>query len=419
MIKKISIDQLKPGMVIQSFVGNWPKETGQFFSRTIKNQTEISGLKSKGIKELFIQAGDKEAYGGASTAKDVEAALEAQLAALEEDDEEEEEEEILPDEPSSEPFSEEAFTKELAHAENLQTKANEIVAKALEAVQTGGKVDRVAVKDAVNHLRDSVMRQEQALVGLAMLKNKGNHLFSHSVNMSCLLMVFFKTLGFRGDKLATVGTAGMLHDLGMAKIPPNIIAKKGLLTPPERKLVQSHVEATLQQLESIPGITELELRIAAQHHERWDGSGYPRKLTGQTINREGQAATLVDTFEAITSQRPYRPKLDAHTALKRIMSWGKQAYDPKLTQQFVKCIGVYPIGTLVRLKNNLIGMVISNNGRHLLHPIIRVVMDQTGKRVTHGKWLNLADLQDQVGYHIKEIPTPGKKKINPLEQLSR
>jgi putative nucleotidyltransferase with HDIG domain len=248
----------------------------------------------------------------------------------------------------------------------------------------GKQVDIEKLEPVVQEMTESILRNGNALVSLCRVKDKDDYTFLHSVSVCALLVSFCRAVGMEKSNIQLVGIGGLLHDIGKMKVPNAILNKPGKLTDEEFVQMKSHVAASMEILSLTPGIQPDSILVAHQHHERHDGSGYPLKLKGDEISRIGQMAAVCDVYDAITSDRCYHKGMAPHDALRKILEWSKYHFNPDVAQQFIRTIGIYPVGTLVMLESGKIGIVHDQNeGGSLLQPLVRVVFDsKTGSYVT-------------------------------------
>ncbi|MBF0421798.1 MAG: HD-GYP domain-containing protein [Magnetococcales bacterium] len=371
--------------------------------RLIRTEAEIQKIIDHGIKELFIDiALGKETDG--QSLDEVEQKLSQQLLELDDD------EEISNQSNPIKPFSE-----ELSAAAEVKSKARKIVGHVLADARLGKQVTLAPVQDAVRGMAESMFRNPDAILSLSLIKKRDEYTFMHSVNVGVFLMSFCRALDMPEETIIKVGVGGMLHDIGKMKTPENILNKPGKLTDEEFLIMKQHVVFSRQILEQTPGIPDISIYVAAQHHERFDGTGYPSGMRGEEINEFGQMAAIVDVYDAITSDRIYHKGNPPHVALKRMLDWSTNHFNPGLYQKFVQCVGIYPIGTLVRLENQLVGVVIHSNSESLLYPVIKVILDaRSGKRL-NPRDINLMDHSADTGGGFRIIrPEPNDKwKIDP------
>jgi HD-GYP domain-containing protein (c-di-GMP phosphodiesterase class II) len=209
----------------------------------------------------------------------------------------------------------------------------------------------------------------------------------------------------------------MLHDIGKMRVPDHILNKPDKLTDPEFLIMKSHVVLGLETLRETPGISRTVIQVAGEHHERFGGSGYPEQLSGGEISQLGRMAAIVDVYDAITSNRIYHKGMEPPAALTKLFEWSEQHFDPELVQHFIQAIGIYPVGSLVRLASNRLAVVMEQGGHGLLFPTVRVVYDiQRGRKLAP---VDL-DLTDPVtgGDAILRNEEPENWGIDPFEYLT-
>ena len=368
-IKKVPVNSLEVGMFVTDFNDQWqdPDDdglSGDFARnpRTMNSDAEIQAVIKRGIKEVFIDvARGRDAEG--PTQAEIEADLQAQLMALDDDDEE-----LAP-----EPVQETSFEEEQEKAASVKRQARKLVGNVLADARMGKQVAIGPVNDAVRGMADSMFRNPDAILSLSLIKNRDEYTFMHSVNVGVFLMSFCRSMGMDEEEIIQVGVGGMLHDIGKMRTPDAVLNKKGKLTDAEFQKMRDHVVFSRKILEETEGMQQNSIEVAAEHHERVDGSGYPRKLKGDEISLAGQMSAIVDVYDAITSDRCYHKGNPPTVALKRMMGWAKEHFNPELLQQFIHSVGIYPMGTLVRLENGLLGVVIKPNSESLLYPVVNLV----------------------------------------------
>ncbi|MBF0382225.1 MAG: HD-GYP domain-containing protein [Magnetococcales bacterium] len=316
-----------------------------------------------------------------------------------------------------ETVSEEVIWSETAKASNITSEAMNLAQDILVKIKKNQSVKVDPLARVTKQMFSSFSRDKEALTSLAMLKYKDNHLFNHSVQVSIYMLALAKKMGFSEKDQIMVSIGGLLQDVGLAKLPKDILQKKGKLTANERKFVQMHVDFGIHVIKSMDDVSPLVINILTQHHERLDGTGYPKKLRGGSISREGRMAAVVDSFAAITSKRSYRKQLENHVALRAIMKGNKEKYDMGIVQNFIQCVGVFPVGSTVKLADGTICVVVRNNVGDLLHPIVRPVVTVSGSKLQDEKLLNLLFYKQDKTKIITGHVDPGKAGINPLDYL--
>ncbi|UCE72080.1 MAG: HD-GYP domain-containing protein [Nitrospiraceae bacterium] len=256
-------------------------------------------------------------------------------------------------------------------------------------------------------------------MSLVRIRNVDEYTYVHSMSVSIIMLTFGKYLGFEPQQLKEIGVGGMLHDIGKMKIPAGILKKKVPLTDTEYDIVRGHVDHGRTLLEETKGVTEKSVLLASQHHERVDGTGYPRRLKAVEIEKFAQMAAIADVYDAMTSQRCYQRKYEPTEVLKKLYEWSDSLFDKELVQHFVRCIGIYPVGTLVRLDSHMLGVVISHGVESLLKPVVRIVYDIKNRRYVTPCDVDLSQPEGKGGeYRILSYASQDQWNINPGHYLS-
>ncbi|MCL2589415.1 MAG: HD-GYP domain-containing protein [Betaproteobacteria bacterium] len=268
--------------------------------------------------------------------------------------------------------------EERQHAKKLHTEANRIVHNMMKDIRMGRQITVEHVEPVVERIVDSIFRQQDALLPLAQLKNHDDYTFQHSVSVCTLMISFARSLELPREVIREIAIGALLHDVGKATVPDIILNKPGKLTDAEFEQMKTHVVQSKIILEDTPGINPISLSVAAQHHERFDGSGYPNKLKGNAINRYGQMSAIVDVYDAITSDRCYREGMPPTEALRKILEWSKFQFNPELVQIFIHSLGIYPTGSLVRLESGRLAIVDEQYPEKLTKPKVKVIFHTRG-----------------------------------------
>ena len=221
-------------------------------------------------------------------------------------------------------------------------------------------------------ITESILRNPGALVGLLRIKTKDDYTFLHSISVCALMVAFCRSRGLDAATTHQAGLGGLLHDTGKALVPDAILNKPGPLSPEEFALVKRHPRDGHAILLQTPEVGPIPLDITLHHHERRDGSGYPDGLAGDAIGELAQMAAIVDVYDALTSERSYHKAIPAADALRKIYEWSKFHFNPVFAQDFMRCVGIYPVGTMVKLESGRLAVVIEAHESNLLAPKVNV-----------------------------------------------
>jgi len=283
-------------------------------------------------------------------------------------------------------------------ARNLHREANEIVRNLLVDVRLGRQIEIEKVEPLVARIVDSIFASADALLPLARLKQHDNYTFQHSVSVCALMTAFARTLGLPRETIREIAIGALLHDVGKARIPDEILNKPGKLTEAEFECMKSHVVQSKLILMATPGISPIALEVASEHHERYDGSGYPNRLAGEAISLRGRMAAIVDVYDAITSERVYHKGMPPTEALRKLLEWSSNHFEPRLVQAFIRSVGIYPTGALVRLESRRLAVVQAQNADKPTLPRVKVIFHTAGHYL-QPEDLDLRRSQDRIVGH--------------------
>ena len=369
MLRKISVDQVRPGMYVHELCGSWLDNPFWSSTFTLRDRADVHKLQASGVRELWIDT-DK----GLDVAPD---------DADQEDESDESDESAAPelDEApaviKAAPFTfapqpHVGMQDEVSVAAKILQKSREAVSAMFEDARMGRLANAEAALPLVDDIAASVSRNSAALVSLARLKRADDYTYMHSVAVCAMMVTLAKQLGLPDGEVRDLGLAGLLHDIGKMAIPLEILNKPGRLTDDEFMQVKGHPGAGHEILLQVAGIPAVVLDVCLHHHERIDGKGYPERLGQQTLSHAARMGAICDVYDAITSNRPYKDGWSPTESLRKMALWAKEGhFDETIFAAFVKCIGIYPVGTLVRLKSDRLG-VVTDNSKSLLRPMVRV-----------------------------------------------
>ena len=351
MLKKITIDELKPGMFVHKIL----EQNG---SLAIKNQGKVTSqevikqLKRQGVKVLAIDT-DK-AFKPVSEKGEQEASPAVRHSI----------------EKNAIKKSYVSLESELSRAEKLHAQGKAIQKLLLDNVKKETPFDASIPKAFSNKLVESVDRNPDALLCLTKIREKDDYLLEHSLNVAILLANFATFMGMSEEEVQDLSYAGFLHDLGKINIPDEILHKPGKLTDAEMVVMRSHVNHGVDYLQKTDVAKPL-IQAISEHHERLDGLGYPAGKKGDEISSAGRMLAIADMYDALTADRVYKAGMSSQKAFSILMNDAPTRLDIALVQQFIKCMGVYPVGSLVLLSNDRLAMVLKQNDSPL-SPIVKV-----------------------------------------------
>jgi putative nucleotidyltransferase with HDIG domain len=262
--------------------------------------------------------------------------------------------------------------EELERAANICKQSRRAVLSMFEEARMGKAVDTGAAKQLVEEITDSVARNSGALISLARLTTADDYTYMHSVAVCAMMIALARQLGLDAEQTRLAGVAGLMHDLGKAAMPLEVLNKPGKLTDAEFAIIKSHPEKGYAMLKASTDVDPVVLDVCLHHHEKVDGSGYPKGLKGDEISLFAKMGAVCDVYDAITSNRPYKQGWDPAESLRRMAEWAKGHFDMRVFQAFVKSLGIYPIGSLVQLSSGRLGVVTDQSGKSLTTPKVKV-----------------------------------------------
>ncbi len=280
--------------------------------------------------------------------------------------------------------------QEIGPAKTAYSNSRVLMRDVISAVRIGKTLDAKRLNAAVTSMTQSVLRNPDALLLFSQLRTKGEYTESHALDVSIYMITFGRFLQLEPGQIEFLGYLGLLQDVGKVRLPKDLLEKRGRLTIEEFEQAKLHVNYSVEILRSTPGLPGDLPRIAALHHERHDGSGYPKGLRGSEIGMIGSIAAIVDTFDALTVKRPYADPVSPSAAISMLYKWRGVFFDAHLVEQFIRCIGIFPVGSLVELNTGEVGVVIAQNLTRRLLPRVMVIRDAEGNPMMPRKLLDLA-----------------------------
>ena len=404
MFKKVDSSQLKVGMYIHDLSCDWmthPFVRNRFL---IGSEDEIRKIVQAGIHDVVIDSARGIDVQDAPTLAEAAAATERELVGI-----------------VSAPalVTRVSLGEEMARATQIRRQAASVVRSVMTDARLGRAVELDRVQPVVQDITESILRNPGALLGLLRIKTKDDYTFLHSVSVCALMVAFCRSRGMDMPTAHQAGLGGLLHDTGKALVPDAILNKPGPLTEAEFALIKRHPRDGYNILRQSPDIGPVPLDIALHHHERRDGSGYPDRLSGDAISELAQMAAIVDVYDAITAERCYHKAMPAAEALRKIYEWSKFHFNPVYAQEFMRCVGIYPVGTMVMLESGRLAVVVESHETNLLAPKVNVFFSSRSNAYIKPETV---DLSRGLGYgggdKIVGHESPAKWQVDPMRFLT-
>ncbi len=391
MLKRIAIKDVKLGMFICEFCGSWMEHPFWKTKFLLEDPKDLESIVNSGIKELWI---------------DVEQGLdvEDETRSITLEEAHKESEAVLLSASRTKIVAKHSLEDELAIAARVCAQAKQAVTEMFSDARMGNAIKVAEAKAMVEEIADSVARHPHALISLARLKTADDYTYLHSVAVCGLMIALARQLELEEELVQEVGLAGLLHDLGKAETPQKILNKPGKLTDDEFIIVKAHPENGANMLLEHPLVSALVVDVVMHHHEKVDGTGYPHRMKGENISLFAKMGAVCDVYDAITSNRPYKKGWSPAESIRKMAEWSKGHFDEAVFQAFVKTVGIYPTGSLVRLESGRLGVVVEQNNAALLTPKVKVFFSAKTRTPIIQETLDLAQLQGREKIIGREAP---------------
>jgi HD-GYP domain-containing protein (c-di-GMP phosphodiesterase class II) len=386
MIRKILLRHLQPGMYVVDLHKSWLEHNIWQRRFMIRDEAHVRMLDEQGISEVSIDT--EKGLDVPPRPSPIASINEVERRFL-----------SIAERfaPGQRPVS---LGEERRRASRLLNEASASLNELMLAAHAGRDVDAAQLEPVVGKMIESVRRNPDALVPLARVKQMGSYAADHAVATSGLIIALAQQQGLAAAEVEKLALGTMLKDIGQSALDERLITKPGMLSQAEYSVVKSHVEEGLAVLEATSRLAETSVAVVLEHHERYNGCGYPYRMAGDEISLAGRMAAIVDTYDAMTSDRPYRPAISPAIALRQLFEQGGSQFDPNLVAAFVRTIGVYPVGTLVLLESGHLAVVAELDHENLLSPVVRVIFHSGRRQYVAPVEVDLAR---KVGNHYGQI----------------
>lgn len=375
MLRTIDIAHLKPGMYVNQVV----EQTGHLKIKSkglVKQQSSISALESKGV--IRIEVDDSKSL-VVTSADEVVVEKKAEKTAA--------------------PPKKISLEEQFAGATKLYEKAKDVHRDYLQKMADEQTVELETLYDLSHQIIDSVFEAPNALSCLSLLQRSDEYLLEHSLNCAILMAMFARHLDYSSEEIEELCLAALLMDVGMANIPHDIISKTKPLTKTERDIITSHVDIGLDIAERCGDVSHFVRDIIFNHHERVDGSGYPDAKSAKDISQVVRMAAIVDSYDAMITQRTHQAAITPTAALKKLLI--DPAYDQQLVQQFIQCMSVHPVGSLVKLTNDRLAIVIKLNKIKPLQPLVATFYHMKSNHFAETKIVDLSKSNESIETSVR------------------
>ncbi len=356
-------------MYIHALKGAWVNHPFWKTKFSLESPADLQKLQTCGVLEVVIDVTKGLDVAAVTPALDIQVSTEKQSQI-------EGEEPLVVLEPAA--AKRVSASEERAKASRTISASKKAMVSLFKDVRMGKAIELKELNSMVKEISSSISRNESALISLARLKTKDDYTYMHSVAVCGLMVALARQLNLSEEETRQAGLAGLLHDIGKAAIPNEVLNKPGALTDEEFDLVKLHPQKGYDILLAAKMTDKVALDVCLHHHEKVDGTGYPDGLKGKDISLFARMGAVCDVYDAVTSNRPYKAGWDPGVSLQRMTQW-KGHFDEVVFKAFVKSLGIYPVGSTVKLKSGRLAVVIDQSPESLLTPIVKVFFSTKAK----------------------------------------
>ena len=395
MLKKIPTTQLQVGMYVHTIDCHWIDHPFFRSSFLVKDDEPLQMLNNSDIHHVVIDTEKGRDCDAEATVDEIQDALAKTCNKVEEN------RAVL--------SKQVTVSEEINNARTIYKEATHVIHKLMDDVRLGKQVELEHLEPVTEKIINSVFRNKDALISLTRIKDRDEYTFMHSVSVSALMATFARNQNMPMAVIEDVAMGGLLHDVGKMLVPNEVLSKPEQLSDEEYKIMKLHVNMGYEILSTTTGLSQDALDVVRLHHERIDGSGYPRGLKGDEISEIGLMSNIVDVYDAMTSVRCYKNAWEPSFTLKKLLEWSDSHFSKDLVESFIGCLGIYPVGSLVQLKSGLIGIVMEQGENDLLRPNLRIIYNSRYKKYVQVKDVKLKKLPEDM---IVQAVSPARYNID-------
>ena len=362
-LEKLSCHDLKVGMYVQELDRPWLETPFMFQGFYIREDEEIETLQGH-CEYVFINRAQEDIDPGVIHA--TTAGAQSTTSRIK----------AIANKTGSNRYTDTVVVeKELEAARKIYAESRITIESIFGTVHSDGAVNLSDARKTTSNIVDSVLRNPDAFMLLQRMKSKDHYRYTHAINCCALAATFCRHMGFSKAEIQDISMGALLLDIGITKLPDSMIDQQGTLNPLSMKLVRNHVNFGLEIFEKTPNLSTIVRDMLLTHHERINGKGYPNALKGEQIPVCGRIAAIVDCYDAMISNRPYKERISPTKAACTMYNWRNIDFHEDLIEQFIQCIGAYPTGSLVELNSGQVGIVMSQNRVRRLYPKVLLILN--------------------------------------------
>ncbi|MFZ3184766.1 MAG: HD-GYP domain-containing protein [Pseudomonas sp.] len=376
MLKRIPVTDARVGMFVHELCGSWMDHSFWKVKFLLDSAKDLQRLQNSAIRELWIDTEKGLDVPGGDSHALIEARTNARLLAAEHE---------LPGKARAQ------LADEMGLALKLSARTKERLVGLFSDMRSGAPIDSAQLAGQVAEINQSLQRHPHALISLVRLRSADEYQYMHALAVSALMIALARQLGMDEAHVSEAGVAGLLHDIGEALMPAELLNCPGKLSRIDSTLLRDHPALGAETLEK-QGLSPALVDVCLHHHEKPDGSGYPERLAGEQISQLAKMCAVCDVYDALTCDRPYQKGLDPAEAMRKMAEWCPAQFDEQVFRAFVKALGIYPTGALVRLESGKLGVVLEQNEHSLLTPKVKVFFSARSKAPIEQEILDLSKL---------------------------